>query len=147
MLLSSAHLLIIELLQPLLHACTHAKHCMRYLFRILMQVCLLTSDRPWSSRYSRMKGILRLVVRVSTCILSPGNCFAKPVPSVAKASQELHIMYRQSWPQTAGPEGQCAPSWRSWRAKDPSCSASRLEGIDGIFPSVYSDCKTCRLYT
>lgn len=60
-----------------------------HLLRILVHVCLLTSDSPCSSKYSLMKGILRLVVSVSTCMVSPGNCLAKPVPSVANASQEL----------------------------------------------------------
>ena len=36
-----------------------------------------------------MKGILRLVFKVSTCMLKPGNRVLKPVPSVANDSQEL----------------------------------------------------------
>ena len=56
---------------------------------MLRQVLRLTSDRPCSSKYSRKKGILRLVVNVSTCSFKPGNFLLKPVPSVANDNHEL----------------------------------------------------------
>lgn len=75
-----------------------------------MQVCLLTSDRPWSNKYSLMNGILRLVFRVSTCIFKPGKSLPKPVPSVANDNQEL----QQQW------EFSCSHSMSAQLAKSIS---------------------------